>query len=93
MFSLKKSWDNRGERRVNGRYRGWTRRIQWLEDGFNNLIKLKLEDGDAYREVVTSWGTAGTVWQRFKDGQSIDDAVSILAADVPAHLASKRAKK
>lgn len=98
-FSLVKSWDNRKEISrvrlsdrdcINGRT--WTRRIQWLEDA-EDRVKLKLEDGQTYREVIAVGGMAQTIWDRFKQGQSIDDAVSILGNNPPKFLKSKRASK
>lgn len=96
MFSTVKSWDNREQRRKAGRLaftdgKSWTRRIRWLADG-DATVKLKLEDGDQYREVIAlSVQLADRIWQRFKDGQPINDCVSILAVDAPAALQSKRA--
>jgi hypothetical protein len=92
-FGPVKSWDNRGRpvRLDPTTGRSWTRRIRWLEDS-DGRIKLKLEDGQVYKEVVAVFSDAAQrVWDRFKDGQSIDDCVSILAAAVPRHLASRRA--
>lgn len=99
VFRKIKEWDNRRERAVKGRLvftngRSWSRRITWLEDREACQVKIKLEDGACYSEVTT--GTedmAQTIWDRFKAGQSIDDAVSILARPVPPSLASRRADK
>lgn len=92
-FSLLKSWDNRKRPvRLDPKTgRSWTRRIQWLEDA-EDRVKLKLEDGEAYREVIAVGGMAQTIWDRFKSGQSIDDAVSILANPVPKFLRSRKVK-
>lgn len=91
-FSMKRSWDNRGRPvRLDPKTgRSWTRRIRWLEDA-EDRVKLKLEDGDQYREVLAVGGFAETIFQRFKAGQSIDDAVSILGGEPPAALQSRRA--
>lgn len=90
-FSLVKSWDNRGKPVVIDAItrRSWTRRIQWLSDNGGN-IKLKLEDGLDYREVMANGGFAQTIWDRFKDGQSIKDSISILYSEVPKHLKSRK---
>lgn len=85
MFSEVKMWRNKSKGINN---RTWTRRIRWLED--NEHVKLKLEDGEVYREVLTDRIAAQTIWTRFKEGQSIDDAVSILGNVVPKSLRSKK---
>lgn len=94
---LSKSWDNRKtcNRSDCTNSRTWTRRIQYLTD--NNLIKLKLEvrtnSVDEYREVVcNNTVDANTIWLRFREGQSINDSISILAQDAPKYLKSKKAK-
>lgn len=89
MFGKIKTWDNRRElkRRTTPL---WSRRITWLEDG--TLVKLKLETDGPYREVVADSRSAQIVWDRFKQGQSVDDCISILAAPVPTGLASKKSK-
>jgi hypothetical protein len=90
-FSLLKSWDDRRscdrKRCVKGRT--WVRRIRWLGDE-EYRVKLKLEDGELYREVIAVGGMAQTIWDRFKQGQSIDDSVSILGNVVPKFLKSKK---
>lgn len=94
MFSKVKSWDNRTRR--NGAVvmlpsgKSWTRLIQWLEDGAG-VVKLKMEDGAIYKEVMVNQTCASTVWHRFKDGQSIDDSLSALWTKVPESLQSKKA--
>lgn len=80
MYHKVKTSDNREDRRVKGQLvftngRSWTRRITWLEDG--DKIKLKFEDGDTYFETGVPAGFAPLVWDRFKEGQSIEDSVSI----------------
>jgi hypothetical protein len=78
---------------INGRT--WTRRIQWL-DGYgpnSGLIKLKLEDGQLYKEVLATEKDADTIWQRFNDGQPIDDCLSILGRAVPQSLKSRKATR
>lgn len=89
-FSVIKTWDDRktANRRECIKGRTWFRRVQWLEDGTH--VKLKLEVGTDYKEVIADCGMANTVWQRFKEGQSIADSVSILAIPVPPCLASRR---
>lgn len=74
---------------VNGKT--WTRRIQWLEG--DGLIKLKLQDGDTYKEVLVSQVDADKVWQRFEDGQTIDDCCSILTQPVPQSMQSRKAAR
>lgn len=92
-FSVVKSWDDRRtcDRKSCIKGRTWVRRIQWLED-CEDRVKLKLEDGDTYREVIAVGGMAQTIWDRFKAGQSIDDAISILGNAVPKFLRSRKAK-
>jgi hypothetical protein len=74
----------------------WTSRIQWLEDAGGH-VKLKIEDesqrlsAPIYREVIAAKWQAEIVWKRFKEGQTIDDAISILATPVPPGMASRRA--
>lgn len=92
-FSLRWSWDNRDEAKAkrlptfNGRT--WTRRIQFLEG--TPLNKLKLEDGKEYKEILVSKLDAEKIYERFKEGQSINDCISILGAKVPESLQSRRA--
>lgn len=90
-FSPRCSWDNRGKPvRLDPKTgRSWTRRIRWLkdEDGRN---KLKMEDGEQYKEVLADDVSAQTIWDRFKAGQPIDDAVSILGNTPPKFLRSKK---
>jgi hypothetical protein len=88
-FSKLKTWDNRTSGSLLPNGKTWTRRITWLVG--ETLVKLKLEDGDAYREVLVDETSAKIVWQRFRDGQPINDAVSILGAEVPESLKSRRA--
>jgi hypothetical protein len=90
-FSLRKQWDNRKHPvRLDPKTgRSWTRRIQWLEDA-EDRVKLKLQDGESYREVIAVGGMAQTIWDRFKTGQSIDDSVSILGNDPPKFLRSRK---
>lgn len=61
--------------------RTWTRRIRWSEDGQGN-VKLKFEEGEAYREVCIPEAFAQTVWDRFKSGQTSQEAVSIFAGEL-----------
>lgn len=93
-FTPIKTWDNRSKPvRLDPKTgRSWTRRIQWLEDA-EDRIKLKLWDGEAYKEVIAVGGMAQTIWDRFKQGQSIDDCISILANPVPKHMQSKKASE
>lgn len=92
MFSFKMSWDNRTRPvRLDAKTgRSWTRRLHWLEDA-EGRVKLKLWDGAAYREVLADEPSARTIWDRFKAGQSIDDAVSILGREPPQFLKSRKA--
>lgn len=96
MFRKVKEWDNRKDRRKNGRLvftdkgRSWTRRITWMENS-DGQVKFKLEADDVYKEVLVSGGAADTIWSRFKAGSSIDDCIGILAVPVPKALASKKA--
>ena len=96
MFSKVKSWDNRTSGRLLPNGRTWTRRITWMEDE-NDAIKLKLEyvsqDGEdtSYKEVLCDAIAAETIWKRFREGQPIDDAISILGNLVPKSLKSKKA--
>ena len=93
MYSMVKSWSNRRETKakrlktINGRT--WTRRIRWLEDD-TSVIKLKFEDGETYFETGVSVSFAQTVWDRFKEGQSIQDAVSILGVKVKLSMKGER---
>jgi len=93
-FRKIKFWDNRDEKprdTVNGRT--WTRRVQWLENE-HDQIKLEVEhvttDGACYRELLIDRAAAEIVWKHFKDGQAIDDAVSIYGVPVPESMQSKR---
>lgn len=93
-FSMLKSWNNRRScKRADCIYgRTWTRRIRWLES-IDHQIKLKLEEGEYYREVLVPFkDAANTIWLRFKDGQPIDDCISILGVVPPAYLRSKKGK-
>lgn len=96
-FHLHKSWSNRTETKaerlptVNGRT--WTRRIQWLEAADETGVKLKLEDGIEYKEVILPLLDADKVYNRFCEGQSIADALSILTRPVPKDLQSRRASR
>lgn len=94
MYSLVKSWDNRKETKANRlpttNKRTWTKRMQWLESADTNVVKLKFDDGETYFETGVQSSMAQTVWDRFKDGQSIEDAVSILGVKVQL---SRRAAK
>ncbi len=96
-FHMVKSWDDgRDEithcrKPFNARGRSWDRRIRWLEDG--DLVKLKMEDGEDYSEVLSNNSLdPQTIWNRFKAGQSILDCVSILAVTPPKALRSKKAR-
>ena len=90
-FIIHKSWQNKNKDLVSNRT--WTRRITWLVDEYDR-IKLKLEDRSQYREVLpVHEGAANTIWQRFKDGDQINDCVSFLANEVPISLASRRVVK
>lgn len=95
---MDRSWDNRSKPvRIDPKTgRSWTRRIRWLSCA--DQIKLKLEvvipDKPAqYKEVLCDEVAAKTIWDRFKNGQSIDDSVSILGNVVPKGLQSKRASE
>ncbi len=93
MFGMLKTWTNApqpGAHTRNGRT--WTRRIQWLEDSEGN-VKLKMECVNGYKEALVQQADAGTVWRRFKDGQSIDDCLSIYGSPVPPPMKSRRAAK
>jgi len=91
-FRKVKEWDNREERRVRGRLvftngRSWTRRVQWLEDSDEGPVKIKfweLDTGglEAYTECGVPQAFARTVWDRFKEGQSAQDALSIFRVGV-----------
>lgn len=82
-WSVVKVWDNRvrkGGVKLLHNGKSWTRRIQWLA-GYGSQqdhVKLKFEDGATYHEVVTSQAMAEIIWSRFKEGQPIEDSVSIL---------------
>ena len=91
-FSTIMQWDNRGKKVVIDPVtkRSWTRRIIRLQDE-NGTIKLKLEEKDKYKEVLVDAYGAKTIWERFKQGQCIDDCVSILGNPVPKAMKSKRA--
>ncbi len=92
-FSVRRTWDNRPDKVVinPATGRSWTRRIQWLV--WDGSVKLKLEDGKDYREVLTDKLSGNIIWKRFREGQSIDDCVSILGNVVPASLQSKKASE
>lgn len=98
-FSKLRTWDNRKERRKNGQLqfengRSWTRRITWLEDSDNwENVKLKFEDGAAYKEILVGAYAADIIWERFKDGQSIDDCISMYGKEVPNSMKSRKAPK
>ncbi len=94
-FSMLKEWDNRGRPvRINPETgKSWTRRIRWLVSD-SGTVKLKLEDGTVYKEILSAWESAAqTIWERFKAGQSIDDSISILGNDVPKHQKSRKASE
>lgn len=92
MFGLLKSWDNRKVVKRTDCIKGrtWTRRIRWFYNQ-DDVIKLKLEDGTQYKEVLVMSSMVDVVWNRFKEGQSIDDCVSLLGQYVPQHMASRKA--
>lgn len=70
MFVKVKTWDNRSELRVKGRYHGWCRRIIWYEDQSNN-IKLSLEDKEHKLNILyNNQELAQKDWERFKNGAS-----------------------
>ena len=98
-YSLKRCSNNRADVQKDKELRSecwngrtWTRRIQWLEDSMLP-VKLKLEDGHMYKEVLCSRIDAEIIYDRFREGQSIDDCISILGNKVPASLQSIRASR
>lgn len=90
MYQLTKTWRNKVPFNQTVNSRTWNRRIQWLEDG-SGTVKLKLETPEGYREVGVLEGLAQKVWDRFKDGQSIEDSVSILGTELPPEKLSRKA--
>ena len=96
-FYPHKEWSNRTETKTKRlptiKGRTWTRRIRWLEAADESGVKLKLEDGIEYKEVLVSRLDADKVYARFIEGQSINDALSILARPVPKSMQSKRASE
>lgn len=94
MWKKVRSWDNRKETKakrlptINGRI--WTRRIAWYEDE-TTYVKLKLEDGEEYREVCVVSSLADILWSRFRDGASLDDCCSIFGKT--PHSPSRRTKE
>jgi hypothetical protein len=94
-FSKHKTWDNRDQcdkkQCVNGRT--WTRRITWMVDE-NDQVKLKMESCvvgfETYKEVLCSQADATTIWNRFKEGQSFDDCISIIGRVPPKALQSRK---
>lgn len=91
MFSLLKSWDNRRscDRKLCIKGRTWTRRIRWLEDS-DGPVKLKLEDGSSFREVLTSDGLVEIIWTRFRNSDTIEEAIGLFGHLVPNHMKSKK---
>jgi hypothetical protein len=53
-------------------------------------IKLKLEDGERYTEVLIQLAFAQKVWDRFKDGASIEDSLSFFGLPVPKNMRSRK---
>jgi hypothetical protein len=101
MFGMLKQWGNRQEvkakklKTVNSRM--WTRRISWMTNA-EGQVKLKMEvvcvdELEQYKEVLASQLDAEKVWQRFKDGQSINDCCSILTQPVPQSMQSRKASR
>ena len=71
--SLLKSWDNRRERRINGRYNSWNRRVRWYEDDLS--IRLCFEDEvGLYNKVYNrklQEAEAELDWKHFRDGEPV----------------------
>lgn len=97
MWSKLRDWSNRKQVRQQRlptvSSRTWTRRIQMLVSPDSDQVKLKLEDGNVYREVLVPEGLVDVIWDRFKAGQSIDDALSIFYSQVPASQQSRKARQ
>lgn len=95
-FTKVKTTDNRAEVKekglrqlcINGRT--WTRRAIWLENE-NGVVKIKFDVDYVYAEYIVPTGFAQQVWDRFKEGQSIADCVSIFGTKPPKAMKSKRA--
>ncbi len=94
-FRKIRSWDNRGETKqkrlltINGRT--WTRRVIQLED-LEGTVKLKFDIDSNYCEYIVPPAFVQTVWDRFCEGQSVEDAISILGTVPPPALRSRKVK-
>jgi len=68
MRGLHKSWDNRKELRIKGRYNGWKRHVRWYQDGPND-IRLNFENEDGtYNRFYTDPEKSQADWDAFKKG-------------------------
>lgn len=89
MWNLLKSYDNRRTVKrtecVGGRI--WTRRCQWLVSNEKAQVKLKFElistENELYLETLVPASFAQKVWDRFKEGQSVEDSLSFFGLPVP----------
>jgi hypothetical protein len=71
MRGLVRSWDDRKQRRLHGRYNGWVRRIRWYEGAAGDGIRLQLEDAEGTANLwYPSGGGAAAQqdWDAFKAG-------------------------
>lgn len=80
MRSRIKEWDNRKERRINGRYNGWTRRVIWYEGDCLGTggpdIRLAFEDEEGkFNSYFTDMRKAQKAYDAFRN-----DGVSAMTA-------------
>lgn len=89
-----KDWNNRKETRTKRlltvKGRTWTRRIQWLEDMIGMPVKLKFDDGEIYEEHGVLYAFAQIVYDRFIQGASIKDAISVYGENVQGSRKSEK---
>jgi hypothetical protein len=70
--------------------------VQWLEDfdsGSTAPVKLKFDDGERHVEVCVPFAFSQTVWDRFKAGQSIEDACSVFGVDVQPSCKAEKERR
>jgi hypothetical protein len=75
-----KKWDNSRERLrpiTRRDYRGWTRRIDWLECECPFLVRLKFYSEEKYTEATVSVAEAKKIWNRFLAGASPTEALAV----------------
>jgi hypothetical protein len=73
MRGLHKSWDNRQRSGVKTRYKSWTRRARWHEEGDGENIRVCYEDDEMSHNIYygNDKEAAEKEYKEFKEGKTV----------------------